>query len=455
MRRIIWFRRDLRTEDNPLLALEGEVLPIFIFDTNILNNLAKDDRRVCYIFKRILWLKKALKKKGLDLKLFYGDPSEIFTYLAKMGFDEVAASGDYDSYARQRDLEISHILPFNRLHDTYIFSPDEILKDDQTPYLLFTPFYKKALTLFENKHLREYPSIQQKLYETDYEGILHYTQTEKKICAIDISSIGFQAVSLAIPNPKEKLSDLGKKLNHYAKERDIPSLESTSSLSVELRFGVLSIRQLLRFLAEEKKQGKETEAFFRQLVFRDFYAYLLYHFPHVEIHNYKYSFHGIQNRKKYKAFTQAKTGVPIIDAGIRELLQTGRMHNRIRMVCASFFTKDLLLPWQWGERFFARYLLDYDAASNILSWQWSAGTGVDPQPYFRIFNPYLQSKKFDPQARYIKKWLPELNTLDAKIIHDEKAMHQHKIIAYPHPIIDHKLAAKEALEYFKASLLRT
>ncbi len=449
MRRILWFRRDLRVNDNPLLSLGGEVLPIFIFDTNILKNLPKNDKRVSYIFSRVLHLKEALKKKGLDLKLYYGTPNDVFSKLAKLGFDEVAASGDYDSYARQRDLEVSHILPFNAIDDTYIFRPDEILKADETPYLVFTPFYNKAKTIFKKKHMQEHQYVQQNLYEIDYEGILHCIQTEEKLASIDISSIGFQTVSLTISRPDEKLAALEKKLDKYSKDRDFPTLDSTSHLSLELRFGTLSIREILRFLATQKNRGIETEPFFRQLVFRDFYAYLLYHFPHLEIQNYKYSFKGIEDSEKYEVFTHAKTGVPIIDAGVTELLQTGDMHNRVRMVCASFFTKDLLLPWQWGEKFFAQHLLDYDAASNILSWQWSAGTGVDPQPYFRIFNPYLQSKRFDPKALYIKRWLPQLKDIDAKHLHDETYLCDHHIIDYSKPMLLHKTAAKIAIEAFK------
>jgi len=196
----------------------------------------------------------------------------------------------------------------------------------------------------------------------------------------------------------------------------------------------------------------DTEPFFRQLIFRDFYAYLLFHFPDLATHNHKYRFNGIEDQEKYTAFCEARTGVPVVDAGVRELLQTGFMHNRVRMICASFFTKDLLLPWQWGEKFFAKYLLDYDAASNILSWQWSAGTGIDPQPYFRIFNPYLQSKKFDKEAVYIKKWIPELRSVDAKKLHDENYLLNYTIEGYPKPMVVHKEASQNALAYFKQRL---
>ena len=455
MRRILWFRRDLRIEDNPLLSLGGEVLPIFIFDTNILNTLEKNDTRVTYIFSRVLYLKEALKNKGLDLKIFYGKPTEIFSNLAKKGFDEVAASGDYDTYARQRDLDISHLISFNYLNDTYIFTPNEILKSDHTPYLVFTPFYNKAKTLFGTKHLHKYQDAPHSLYKASFEGIVHLTPTQESLYTLELSSIGFEPMPLEITPPHDKRTALEKKLDGYQKERDFPHLDSTSHLSLELRFGTISIRALMRFLAKQKRKGIETEPFFRQLVFRDFYAYLLYHFPHIQKENYKYTFDGIPNIKKYEDFTRAKTGVPIIDAGVTELLKTGDMHNRLRMVCASFFTKDLLLPWQWGEKFFAQHLLDYDAASNILSWQWSAGTGIDPQPYFRVFNPYLQSKKFDSKALYIKHWLPQLKGLDARHLHNETYLLEHTLTDYSPPIVEHKKAHKEALDYFKKSYNNT
>lgn len=450
MRRILWFRRDLRLEDNPLLALGGEVLPIFIFDTAILQKFKKDDRRAAFIFSRVLALKKELQHKGLDLKLFFADPLDVFASLSALGFDEVAASGDYDSYARQRDLQVSHILPFNYLHDTYIFRPDEILKSDGTPYLVFTPFYNKAKTLFTKQHLQKHPFAKQQLFATEYDGIFKLNKGKQGVLKTEAEAIGFTSSSPCTKEPHALLNSFD--LKAYADNRDVPQTEGTSGLSLHLRFGTISIREVLRYLSKQKKAGVATEAFFRQLVFRDFYAYLLYHFPRIEKENYKYRFTGIKDEMKYRAFCEAKTGVPIIDAGINELLQTGYMHNRIRMVCASFFTKDLLLPWQWGEAFFAKHLLDYDAASNILSWQWSAGTGVDPQPYFRIFNPYLQGKKFDKDAAYIKRYCPRLSAVEPKILHDEDALFVQTIPDYPKPILRHKEAAKEALEYFKRSV---
>lgn len=453
MRRILWFRRDLRAEDNPLLSLGGKVLPIFIFDTNILTSLSTDDRRVSFIFARVLELKHALKAKGLDLKLFFGPPIEVFAALAPLGFDEVAASGDYDGYARERDLEISRLLHFRHLKDSYIFAPDEVLKADQSPYLLFTPFYNKAKILFTAEHMRAYAFVPQQLFPAGYEGITRIAEGKETLLSLEISSLGFAEQKRSLKPPEAKLQRLKQQLKNYAANRDFPSQQGTSQLSVDLRFGTLSVRELLRFLSAQKKEGIETEPFFRQLLFRDFYAYLLYHFPRIEKENYKYRFTGVEDPEKYEAFCRGETGVPLVDAGVRELLQTGTMHNRVRMVCASFFTKDLLLPWQWGEAFFAEHLLDYDAASNILSWQWSAGTGIDPQPYFRIFNPYLQAKKFDKEALYIKHFCPELKAIAPKALHDEEYLFAHAIAGYPKPILRHKEASAAALAYFKRSVV--
>lgn len=452
MKRVLWFRRDLRVEDNPLLSLEGEVLPIFIFDTNILHLLDRDDKRVSYIFDRVTKLKNDLQTRGLDLKLFWGDPVEIFTFLEAEGFDEVVASGDYDAYAKERDIRVSHILHFRYLQDTYIFKPDEILKDDGTPYLVFTPFYHKAKRHFSPEHMHTYDFADQTLFETTYEGITTIAAHKEKVLSLAIDSIGFRENLPKVGEIETKLEVLAKNLSLYEKERDFLEKGATSHLSTDLRFGTISVRRLLRFLVEQKKRGVDTEPFFRQLIFRDFYAYLLFHFPDLAWQNHKYRFNGLEDEEKYNAFCEARTGVPVVDAGVRELLETGLMHNRVRMICASFFTKDLLLPWQWGEKFFAKHLLDYDAASNILSWQWSAGTGIDPQPYFRIFNPYLQSKKFDKEAVYIKKWVPELALIDAKKLHDEDFLLNHSIENYPKPMVVHKEASQQALAYFKQRL---
>lgn len=433
MRRILWFRRDLRVEDNPLLSLDGEVFPIFIFDKNILNKLHRDDRRVSMIFYFVSSLKVKLQKIGLDLKIFYGDPIEVFKTFELSSFDEVVASGDYDEYAKERDRAISLLLHFRYINDTYLLKPKEVLKKDGSPYLVFTPFYKAALPILEQKELFTYKQVSQKLYEYSYES------------DVSLSFMGFNQKNFSCVYKSKDVDAFFHKIAQYQEARDYLDKDATSHLSVALRFGLISIRELYR-----RARGlKSSEAFIRQLVFRDFYAYLLFHFPSLAWQNHKGKFNGVEDEERFEKFCSAATGVPIVDAGVRELLQTGDMHNRVRMIVASFFTKDLLLPWQWGEQFFAKYLLDYDAASNILSWQWSAGTGIDPQPYFRVFNPYLQSKKFDKDAKYIKRFLPELKNIDAKDIHNEVFLFNSDIKNYPKPVVEHKSAARIAIESFK------
>ncbi len=454
MRRILWFRRDLRVLDNPLLSLEGEVLPIFIFDIDILSNLRENDRRVTLIYNALIKLKASLEQQGLNLALFYGKPLDVFQWLLSQGnYDEVCASGDYDPYALERDRNVSHLLPFTYLHDTYIFRPDEILKSDGTPYQVFTPFYNRAKSLFNAEHMRQFFPSDQKLISFDYAPLHILQATRHSVSVLKLEAIGFTPQILTeaqLSSPEEKLSAFAEKIENYSKNRDYMALEGTSGLSSDLRLGTLSIRTLLRWLLKQKKHGIDTEPFFRQLIFRDFYAMLLYHFPYLSQQNFRYPFKGVPNEAFFHAFCTAQTGVPVVDAGIQELLQSGEMHNRVRMICASFFTKNLLLPWQWGETFFADHLNDYDAASNILSWQWSAGTGVDPQPYFRIFNPYTQTAKFDAHAVYIYKWLPQLTDITPKILHNEDLLAQLSINTYPHPIVNHKVSSHHALTYFKS-----
>jgi deoxyribodipyrimidine photo-lyase len=384
------------------------------------------------IYEFVQTLKLKLQTLGLDLKIFYGKPLEIFNSLDLSDFDEVVASGDYDTYAKERDREISQLLHFRYLHDTYLFKPKKVMKKDGSPYLVFTPFYKAALEVLKDKDMSPCIQTPQQLYKFEYEN------------TITLDSMGFKKQEFSY-SAEKKLKTFLPKLKEYQNARDFLDKEAASDLSVALRFGLVSVRELYR-VAQTREGGA---AFIRQLVFRDYYAYLLFHFPHLAWQNHKGRFNGVADREKFELFCSAKTGFPIVDAGVRELLQTGKMHNRVRMVVASFFTKDLLLPWQLGEQFFAQNLLDYDAASNILSWQWSAGTGIDPQPYFRIFNPYLQSKKFDKDGVYIKKYLPELQNIEAKNLHKEEYILNANIKNYPKPMCEHKIVAKIAIESFK------
>lgn len=448
MKKVLWFRRDLRTHDSMLLAIDGEVLPIFIFDTNILNALEKSDKRVSYIFEQVLKLKTDLKEMGLDLALFYGTPLEVFTYLKTLGFGEVYASVDYDAYAKERDAKIAEMLSFHSLNDCYLFEPNEVLKKDGSPYLVFTPYYRACQALYTQFYALEYKKGKQSLANFEYKELWSIQNGAKTALHVKLESMGFESLHVNILSPEKALEIFTCKVDSYDERRDFLDEDATSHLSVHLRFGTLSIREIVRFLVKLKKQGHTTEPFFRQLIFREFYAYLLYHFPKLAWENYKYSPPISNDEEAYERFIKAETGYPLIDAAVTELLSTGLMHNRTRMVVGSFFTKHLMLPWQKGEAFFAKYLLDYDASANIFSWQWCAGTGIDPQPYFRIFNPYAQSLKFDKEAGYIKRFLPQLHDVPALCLHKETYLMSHDIAAYPKPLIGHESARKRFLSEF-------
>jgi len=448
MKKVLWFRRDLRVDDSMLLATEGEVLPIFIFDTNILNTLEKDDKRISFIFEQVTKLKAELQALGLDLAIFYGTPLEVFTYLKALGFGEVYASVDYDSYARKRDEEIAELLSFHPLNDCYLFEPMEVLKKDGTPYLVFTPYYRACKELYTKFYVLEYKRGEQSLSTFDCSVLWSIQDGVRTALPLTLDALGFEYRNVALLRPQKVLETFAPKIDKYAIDRDYLDIDATSHLSVHLRFGTISIREVVRFLVQLKVQGHETEPFFRQLIFREFYAYLLYHFPKLAWENYKYNPPTSSDTEAYERFINAQTGYPLVDAAMMELLTTGVIHNRARMVVGSFFTKHLMLPWQQGEAFFAKHLLDYDASTNILSWQWCAGTGIDPQPYFRIFNPYSQSLKFDKEARYIKRFLPQLEHVPSSLLHKEAYLMAQDITGYPKPIIGHESARKRFLSNF-------
>lgn len=448
MKKVLWFRRDLRVHDSMLLATKGEVLPIFIFDTNILNALEKDDRRVSFIFEQVTKLKAELQALGLDLAIFYGTPLEVFTYLKTLGFGEVYASVDYDSYARKRDAEIADLLHFHPLNDCYLFEPMEVLKKDASPYLVFTPYYRACKELYTKFYVLEYKRGEQGLSTFDYSVLYSIQEGVKTASPLTIETLGFKHTHVELLSAEKALERFAPKIDEYDKLRDFLDMDATSHLSVHLRFGTISIREVVRFLVHLKAQGHETEPFFRQLIFREFYAYLLYHFPKLAWENYKYNPPTSNDTEAYERFINAQTGYPLVDAAVMELLTTGVMHNRARMIVGSFFTKHLMLPWQQGEAFFAKHLFDYDASANVLSWQWCAGTGIDPQPYFRIFNPYSQSLKFDKEARYIKRFLPQLQSVPAALLHKEAYLMTQDIMGYPKPIFGHESARKRFLSGF-------
>ncbi|GIV35142.1 MAG: deoxyribodipyrimidine photo-lyase [Chitinophagales bacterium] len=428
---IFWFRRDLRLQDNAGLyhALRSglKVLPLFVFDIHILNRLQdRDDRRVEFIHHSLVRLNEELNNVGSTLTVMHDTPLNAFKKITeKYRIGLVVANHDYEPYAIERDNTIKRFLqekgiPFKTYKDQVIFEKEEIRKDYGEPYTVFTPYSKKWKEKLSDFYLKPYPC---------HNYYRNFVQSPSQAIP-SLKDIGFKATGCAFP--PALVSDA--RIRNYDKTRDFPFLNGTSRLSVHLRFGTISIRAL----AARALQLNET--FLNELIWREFYQMILYSFPHVVHSSFKPQYDRIawiNNEVHFQKWCEGKTGFPIVDAGMRELNATGYMHNRLRMITASFLTKQLLIDWRWGEAYFARKLLDYELASNNGGWQWAAGTGTDAAPYFRIFNPQLQARKFDPQQRYIRQWIPELGTT-----------------AYPLPIVDNELAVKRALQAYKEALAR-
>ena len=425
---LFWFRRDLRLIDNHGLyeALQSElpVLPIFIFDTNILDKLEnKEDKRVDFIFQALEKLNEYLEKQGKSIQIFYGKPLEIYENLTqKYEIGNVFCNEDYEPYAIKRDQDIKDFLAskninFYQFKDQVIFQKDEITKADGKPYTVYTPYSKQWLLKFNDQNLEFFAS------EKKLENLLNIEKQN-----ITLENIGFKKTNYLFENPKINLEILEK----YQETRDFPTLE-TSQMSVHLRFGTFSIRKLVKIANELK-----DKTYLKELIWREFFMQILWHFPKVIHHSFKEKYDNIaweNNEELFQKWCEGKTGYPIVDAGMRELNETGLMHNRVRMVCASFLTKHLLTDWRIGEAYFAEKLMDYDLSANNGNWQWSAGSGCDAAPYFRVFNPEEQQKKFDPKFIYIKKWVKEFGTS-----------------TYPKPIIEHKFARERALKRYKEGL---
>lgn len=427
---VFWFRRDLRLEDNTglyyALQQETDVLPLFIFDRTILDDLEdKTDARVSFIHDQIQNLKEELEKKGSTLLVKYGTPEEVYQELIKkFEIQAIYTNRDYEPYAKKRDRAIEKLaeekgISFLTFKDQVIFEPGEILNGSGEFYKVFTPFSRVWLSKFEETNIEALSYFHWKnLYQTKPEPL------------ISLKEMGFEKSSISIPssNPNEEI------IKHYDKTRNFPAENGTSRLGIHLRFGTISIRQL----ALEAASLNET--YLNELIWREFYMMILDYNPQVVDKAFKPAYDQIpwrNNEEEFKAWCEGKTGYPIVDAGMRELNQTGYMHNRVRMIVASFLTKHLLIDWRWGEAYFAKKLLDFDLAANNGGWQWAAGTGTDAQPYFRVFNPSSQTEKFDKDLKYIKKWIPEFGT--------EK---------YPKPIVDHKFARQRALDTYKKALDR-
>lgn len=443
MKQILWFRRDLRVVDSEILSkAKGEVLPIFIFDKNILQKLPTNDVRVSFIYKSVLELKGNLQKLGLDLAIFFDTPKKVFTRLKNDGFDEILTSVDFDSYAKKRDEECEKIIPLRRFLDSYLIDPNDALKSDKTPYKVFTPFYNFLQTLHQSNSIKEFEiSKDFKKIDFDYSNIP------------TLEDMGFTKQKLPDflnKSADELIIDFSKKIENYQENRDFIFLDAGSNLSVHLRFGLISPKMLFNKIKKLKAPKKEIDFYIRELIWREFYNYILYHFPKSEFENLNaIKVNWNQNEEDFQKWCEGKTGVPIIDASMRHLNATGVMHNRLRMIVASYLVKNLLINWKKGEEYFALKLLDYEASSNIGSWQWAASTGVDSVPYFRVFNPYLQSKKFDSEAVFIKSVLKELKDVPSKLIHTENGVQGDLFINYPKQLVGIDYSRNRAIAEFK------
>jgi len=424
---MFWFRRDLRLEDNTGLynALQDDlpVLPIFIFDTDILNPLEnKKDPRVEFIYNTLLELQEALLRMGSSLLIRVGKPVQVWHELIKeFNIHALYVNHDYEPYALERDNTIMNLMnksgiAFKSYKDQVIFEKDEILKQDGTPYTVYTPYSLKWNNLLSTNDILPFP----------IKNYSHYFLPTQAFPIPTLEAIDFQRSGYTFPGkslPKEIV-------RKYDKQRDYPAINGTTRLSVHLRFGTLSIRSLVRSAMEL------NETWLGELIWREFFMMILYHFPYVVDRPFKQRYQRIKwrnDRAEFERWCNGETGYPMVDAGMRELNQTGFMHNRVRMITASFLTKHLLIDWRWGERYFAQKLLDYELSSNNGNWQWAAGCGCDAAPYFRIFNPTTQLKKFDPDLAYVRKWIPELDSPQ-----------------YPKAMVDHTMARERALSVLSA-----
>ena len=427
---IFWFRRDLRLDDNcgffNALQSKNKVLPIFIFDTDILDKIPKNDARVAFIHETLQQMRAELQNKNAgDIAIFNGKPIEIFKKISeKYAIEAVFANHDYEPYATKRDQEIGSFLQkknieFLTFKDQVIFEKNDIVKKDGNPYVVYTPFMRAWKEKFKNEKLVHFNS------ENHLKNLLN----EFDFQALTLADIGF-VTSNQIIAPYTVSS---KMIQEYEETRNFPAKDATSKLGPHLRFGTVSIRKMVAKAISEK-----NEIFWQELIWREFFMQILWHFPHTVSESFKPKYDRIlwrNNEEEFKSWCEGKTGYPLVDAGMRQLNETGFMHNRVRMLVGSFLCKHLLIDWRWGEAYFAEKLHDYEMASNIGNWQWVAGSGVDAAPYFRIFNPTSQIEKFDKNLAYIKKWAPDFQEFK-----------------YPKPIVAHSFARERCLKTYKEAL---
>ena len=425
---VFWFRRDLRLDDNlglnAALSSGLKVIPIFIFDTEIINKLEKNDLRIKMIHAALGKLNDAMLGNRCNVGMYLGNPKAVFeSLLKKFKIKSVYANHDYEPYATERDKSIKSFLEkknvtYKSFKDQVIFEKDEVVKDDGNPYKVYTPYSRKWI---------------EKLKSTGFETCKSETKLNSlaslELPYLTLKEIGFDEKEFDIP-----LFNINSKtIEKYEETRNFPYLNSTSRIGAHLRFGFISIRKLV-----DKALKNSNKTYLKELIWREFFMQILWHFPYTQEKSFKPKYDSIKwlnNDEEFKKWCEGNTGYPLVDAGMRELNQTGYMHNRVRMLVGSFLCKHLLIDWRWGEKYFAKKLLDYEMSSNVGNWQWVAGCGVDASPYFRIFNPKEQIKKFDKDFKYIKKWVPEFQSS-----------------LYPNEIIDHKFARNRCLETFKAAV---
>lgn len=421
---VFWFRRDLRLFDNKGLhkALNSgcKVLPVFIFDENILDSLPKNDARVSFIYQTLKELDVELKKHNSSLLIKKGNPIDVIKNITEeFSIKAVYTNKDYEPYAIQRDKEVESFLSSNNIEfhlfkDQVIFEEGEVLKNDGDPYTIFTPYKNKWLAHFsKEKHTKE--------YKIEKEAFYDFTADFPTL-----KNIGFEKSSIEVASYNFNY------LEEYDEVRDYPYQDKTSYLSPYLRFGLVSVRHIV------KKALETNKTFLSELIWREFFMQILYHFPKVVTENFREKYDAIpwrNNEEEFEKWCNGETGYPMVDAGMRQLNKTGCMHNRVRMITAGFLCKHLLIDWRWGEAYFAEKLLDYDLSANNGNWQWAAGTGCDAAPYFRVFNPTSQQEKFDKELKYIRKWIEDFDEL-----------------TYPKPMIEHKFARERAINTYKKTL---
>jgi len=426
---IFWFRRDLRLDDNVgfLEALKGKfpVLPIFIFDSEILDQLPKTDARVNFIYDNLQKMRKELQTKKSSLAMYFGKPLAIFSELFKQyDIQKIYTNRDYEPYAKQRDEKIEKLAKANNsefltFKDQVIFEKNEVVKSNGDPYVVYTPYMKLWKSEFDKIELEVH-------YTSQY---LDNLLQNPELPNLSLKDIGFEASSQKVPDYEVTPS----LIQDYEAKRNYPAKDATSHLGPHLRFGTVGIRKIMKKAIAEK-----NEIFWQELIWREFFMQILYHFPETNTNAFKSKYDRIawrNNEKEFERWKCGTTGYPMVDAGMRQLNESGFMHNRVRMLVGSFLCKHLLIDWRWGEAYFAEKLLDYEMSSNVGNWQWIAGSGVDAAPYFRIFNPTTQIKDYDKDLEYIKKWIPEYDTED-----------------YPEKMVDHKEARERALSVYKTAV---